>query len=271
MIWGIGPAALIVNMRTRIAPWPLALFALIEVKVRPAVVGVPLIARRPRPRGPAAAGRCCRSWGRRTPRSCRQTGSRPSRRARPARDDRRPHRGVHRDLVGKGARRGPEREVKGALVRPDGVRHAADDAGRGADREAGRQPVGRVGRSRGLGRVGDDRECVRLPLRRVGEDGLRAARGGESEGGERERGEAEQGREWRFMGAVVWARRPGRGVGRGRVADGFWLSYKAAGAAGMGHSPLSGSGDRRLAPAPPRSLRAPFLGGCIAGALQGIS
>jgi hypothetical protein len=32
VIWGMGPAELILNMRTRIAPWPLALFALIEVK-----------------------------------------------------------------------------------------------------------------------------------------------------------------------------------------------------------------------------------------------
>jgi len=32
-----------VIMRTRIAPWLIALFALIEVKYRPGVVGVPTI------------------------------------------------------------------------------------------------------------------------------------------------------------------------------------------------------------------------------------
>ena len=34
---------MIVNIMTRIAPWPLALFALTDVKYNPAVVGVPLI------------------------------------------------------------------------------------------------------------------------------------------------------------------------------------------------------------------------------------
>ena len=43
MIAGIGPAGLIVNMRTTIPPWPLPLFALMDVKNSPAVVGVPLI------------------------------------------------------------------------------------------------------------------------------------------------------------------------------------------------------------------------------------
>jgi hypothetical protein len=43
VIEGSGPAALIVNMRTRIAPWPFPLLALTDVKKRPAVVGVPMI------------------------------------------------------------------------------------------------------------------------------------------------------------------------------------------------------------------------------------